>query len=239
MVSVSGDIRHTKLHAWPTRRGSICLPDEQENRTILQLFHRQPITGTELTSVQMDGVQQPLCVPTLESDCANRAEGAQGTNNDDFSYANMEIGHMVPGSDVSLCVPTFTTASNNSSARSQKRKVSALGKQALELDGVEDQRRFLETQGLGTYAVDCILSNERCIRRRSRYSSIQQRFLDWRISSEINTAISAPQIINFLSEIYNVDNLKAISIKSYKSALLNLAENSAELSIHPMLTEYT
>ncbi|OMJ08288.1 hypothetical protein AYI69_g11127, partial [Smittium culicis] len=44
---------------------------------------------------------------------ANRAEGAQGTNNDDFSYANVEIGYMVPGSDVPLCVPTFTTASNN------------------------------------------------------------------------------------------------------------------------------
>ncbi|OMJ15793.1 hypothetical protein AYI70_g7026 [Smittium culicis] len=151
MVSVSGDIRHTKLHAWPTRLGSICLPDEQEDKEILQLFHRQPSSATELTSFQMNIVKHPLCVPTLESDCANRVEGAQGTNNDEFSYANVEIGQMVPGSDVALCVPTFTTASNNSSARSQKRKVSALGKKALELDGVEDQRRFLETQGLGTY----------------------------------------------------------------------------------------
>ncbi|OMJ26612.1 hypothetical protein AYI70_g39 [Smittium culicis] len=146
---------------------------------------------------------------------------------------------MVPGSDVSLCVPTFTTASNNSSARSQKRKVSALGKQALELDGLEDQRRFLETQGLGTYAVDCILSNERRVRRRSRYNSIQKRFLDWRISSEFNTAISAPQIINFLAEIYTIDKLKAGYIKAYKSALLNLAETSAELSSHTMLSEFT
>ncbi|OMJ18479.1 hypothetical protein AYI70_g5334 [Smittium culicis] len=178
MVSASGDIRNSKLLAWPTRCGSISLPDEQEDRAILQLVHRQPITGTELTSVQMNGVQQPLCVPTLESDCANRAEGAQESNNDDFSYANVEIGHMVHRCDVSLCVPTFTTASNNSSARSQKRKVSAHGKQALELDGLEDQRRFLETQGLGTYAVDCILLNERRVRRCSRYSPIQQRFLD-------------------------------------------------------------
>ncbi|OMJ22129.1 hypothetical protein AYI70_g3061 [Smittium culicis] len=135
MVSASGDIRNSKLLAWPTRCGSISLPDEQEDRAILQLVHRQPSSGAELTSVQMDGVQQSLCVPTLESDCANRAEGAQGTNNDDFSYANAR-------------------------ARSQKRKVSALGKQALELDGLEDQRRFLETQGLGTYAVDCTLSKE-------------------------------------------------------------------------------
>ncbi|OMJ13122.1 hypothetical protein AYI70_g8692 [Smittium culicis] len=91
----------------------------------------------------MNGVQQPLCALTLESDCINHAEGAQRTNKDDFSYANVEIGYMVPGSDVSLCVPTFTTASNNIIARSQKWKLSALVKQALELDGVEDQRRFL------------------------------------------------------------------------------------------------
>ncbi|OMJ16506.1 hypothetical protein AYI70_g6544 [Smittium culicis] len=192
----------------------------------------------ELTSVQMDGVQQPLCVPTLESDCANRAEGAQGTNNHDFSYANVEIGHMAPGSDVSLCVPTFTTASNNSSARSQKREVSANVKQALELDGVEDQRSFLETRGPGTYDFNCIPPSERSFRRRSRYIFIQKRFLDWRISNEINTAISAPQIINFLAEIYSVDKLKAGSIKAYKSAMLNLAENSTELSSNPTDPRY-
>ncbi|OMJ23423.1 hypothetical protein AYI69_g4994 [Smittium culicis] len=95
------------------------------------LVHRKPSSGTELISVQMDGVQQPLCMPDLESDSANRAEGAQETNNDDFSYANVEISHMVPGSDVPLCAPAYNTASNNSSARSQKRKVSSLGKQAL------------------------------------------------------------------------------------------------------------
>ncbi|OMJ10554.1 hypothetical protein AYI69_g10198 [Smittium culicis] len=163
-VSLLGQHKHTL----PTRRGSICLRDEQESGTILQLVHRQSRSGTELIRIQMDGVQQPLCMPALESDSANRAEGAQGTNNEDFSFANVEIGHMVPGSDVPLCVPTFTTASNNSSDRSQKRKVSALGKQALELDSVEDQRRLLEAQGLETYAVDCILSNERLVRRRSR-----------------------------------------------------------------------
>ncbi|OMJ16494.1 hypothetical protein AYI70_g6559 [Smittium culicis] len=143
------------------------------------------------------------------------------------------------GSDVPRCVPSSDTASNSCSSRYQKRKVSALVKKALEHYGFRDKQSLHETQGLETYTFECILSIERGFRHRSRYSSIQQRFLDWRISSEINTAISAPQIINFLAEIYTVEKLKAGSIKAYKSALLNLAENSAEFSSHPMLAEFT
>ncbi|OMJ18247.1 hypothetical protein AYI70_g5459 [Smittium culicis] len=166
-------------------------------------------------------------------------KGAQGTNNHELSHINVEISHVVPVSDVPLCITTYTTAGSNSSTRSQKRKVFANGKQALELDGVEDQRSFLEARGLGTYDFNCIPSSERSFRRRSRYSFIQKRFLDWIISNEINTAISAPYIIYFLKKIYTVDMLKYGSIKTYKSPLLKLAENFTELSSNPMLAELT
>ncbi|OMJ24050.1 hypothetical protein AYI69_g4769 [Smittium culicis] len=73
--------------------------------------------------------------------------------------AKVEIGQMISESDVPLCFSVFTNASYNINVRFQKQKVYALGKKAPELDEMEDQRRFLEIQGLGTYAVDCILSN--------------------------------------------------------------------------------
>ncbi|OMJ07289.1 hypothetical protein AYI69_g11500 [Smittium culicis] len=47
-------------------------------------------------------------------------------------------------------------------------KVTALGKQELELDILEGQWRFLETQGLGTYAIDLIVSYKQHVRRRYR-----------------------------------------------------------------------
>ncbi|OMJ16950.1 hypothetical protein AYI70_g6284, partial [Smittium culicis] len=165
-------------------------------------------------------------------------EGPPRESHNDTSDSNVEIRNLVPRPDGAIDFTATASPSNNSGPRSEKRKVAALGKQALELDGLEDQRRFLETQGLGTYAIDFIVFSECRVRRRSRYSSIQQRFLDWRISNEISTPISAPQVINYLEEIYTVDKLKVGSIKAYKSAILQLSDNPAELAAHPMFSEF-
>ncbi|OMJ27199.1 hypothetical protein AYI69_g3375 [Smittium culicis] len=132
---------------------------------------------------RLDRIQKKLCMYDLESDGSSRAEGAQGTNNDEISLYNVEISQMVPGSDVPLGVIEFTTASKNSSTRPQKRKISALGKQELELIGTDNQRRYLENQDLGINNFFCILSNERRFRCHSRYRSIHKSYFNWRISN--------------------------------------------------------
>ncbi|OMJ24829.1 hypothetical protein AYI69_g4505 [Smittium culicis] len=153
----------------------------------------------EYASVKTFWAQQPLFMPALESDSSKREKGAQETDKDDLIDANVEISDMIYGSDVPFGVTVYATSGKNSSTRLQKRKVSVLRKQAQVLDRVEYQRRLVEIQGIGTCAVDFILSNQRCFRLRSRCSSIQQRFFDCIISNEVTTAISVPQKINFLA----------------------------------------
>ncbi|OMJ27762.1 hypothetical protein AYI69_g2790 [Smittium culicis] len=118
------------------------------------------------------------------------------------------------GPDEAIIFTSTTLPSNNCCSRSEKRKVAALGKQAMELDGLQDQLRFLKTQDLGTYAIDFIVFNQRHVLHRSRYSSIQQNFLGWRISNKICTPNSSFQVINYLAEIHTVEKYKVGPIKA-------------------------
>ncbi|PVU93748.1 hypothetical protein BB561_003065 [Smittium simulii] len=233
MVFISGDVQEAESSTWPTRCRPVCFSSEQEGGSIFELVPRPQSRRTECV------MGQPILLPTLEPNIASNPQSTQRENNHDPGYSNVEIGNMVSGSIDSVNFSTVIASSNNSCSRSQKRKVSAIQQQTLALDGMEDQRRFLQTQGLGTYAVDFILSNKRRVRRRSRYSSIQQRFLDWRILNKITTDISAPQIINYLSELFIREKLKVGTMKTYKSAILSLADNPTKLAEHPMFAEFT
>ncbi|PVV00297.1 hypothetical protein BB560_005327, partial [Smittium megazygosporum] len=94
------------------------------------------------------------------------------------------------------------------------------------------------TEGLENYAIDLILSNKRRIRRRTRYISIQQRFLDWRDLSNIVGPITTPQIVNFLSSLYVKEKLNKSTILSYKSAILRLTSDSKGISNDTLLKEF-
>ncbi|OMJ23144.1 hypothetical protein AYI70_g2448 [Smittium culicis] len=96
------------------------------------------------------------------------------------------------------------TSVNESGPRAEKWKVSVFVKQEMVPDGMEDQNSFLEIQGLGNYSIYCIILDKRCVRHRSRFSSIKQHFVDWKNSRNITSEVSAPQIINYLTEIYTV-----------------------------------
>ncbi|OMJ24284.1 hypothetical protein AYI70_g1678 [Smittium culicis] len=222
MVYISGDILDAELALWATRRRPVCIVPEQETRSLLQLVSGQQSTGTERSELRMNQAQQSVLLPTLEPDITGNPEGPPRESHNNISDSNVEIRNLVPRPDGAIDFTATASPSNKT----------------LELDVLEDQQRFLETQGLGTYAIDFIVSKERRVRRRSRFSSIHQRFLDWRISSEISTPISTPQVINYLVEIYTVDKLNVGSIKTYKSAILQLSDNPAELAAHPMFSEF-
>ncbi|OMJ24912.1 hypothetical protein AYI70_g1269 [Smittium culicis] len=154
MVSITGGIQNTGFGLWSTRRRPVCIPHEQEGGSLLQLVPRHPVIRPECTGPQ-------LKVPTRTI-----------TNNS--GDTNVEVCYLVSRTISPVNLTAGLSASNDDHTVSKKSKVAALGKQASILDGLEDQRRFLESQGVGTYYVDCVLSNERRARRRSRYSSVQQ-----------------------------------------------------------------
>ncbi|OMJ16691.1 hypothetical protein AYI69_g7741 [Smittium culicis] len=147
MVYISGDILDTELAPWATRRRPVCIFPEQETRPLLQLVSVKQSARTERSDHRMVQVQQSVLLPTLEPDSTGSPEGPPRESHNNTITAS---------------------SSNNSGPRSEKLKVAALGKQKLELDGLEYQRRFLETQGFGTYAIDFIVPNERRVRCRSR-----------------------------------------------------------------------
>ncbi|PVU93738.1 hypothetical protein BB561_003071 [Smittium simulii] len=91
---------------------------------------------------------------------------------------------------------------------------------------------------LGNYAVDFIVCNKRRIRRRIRYNSTQQRFLEWKRSKNLTDSISAAQIVNYLAEIYFTDKLKPSTIKAYKSAILGLVEDTTEITNQRIFKEF-
>ncbi|OLY77783.1 hypothetical protein AYI68_g8181 [Smittium mucronatum] len=107
-------------------------------------------------------------------------ESGQRMDKHDASHKNVEIYTKVSGSGDIFNIANF----------------GAENEQALKEIDIEDQRSLLEAQDLGTHAVDCILSKEQRVKRRSNHSSIKQSFIDWRISYKITTPISATQIIN-------------------------------------------
>ncbi|OMJ08239.1 hypothetical protein AYI70_g11672 [Smittium culicis] len=152
MFSITRGIQNTEFGLWSTRSRPVCIPPEQEGGSLLQLVPRHLVIRPECT------VQK---VPKRTI-----------TNNS--GDTDVEVCYLVSGNISPINLAAGPSASNDDHTGSKKRKVAALGKQALALDGLEDQRRFLESQGLGTYAVDCILSNERRVRRRSSVSDIHK-----------------------------------------------------------------
>ncbi|PVU89341.1 hypothetical protein BB561_005414 [Smittium simulii] len=56
--------------------------------------------------------------------------------------------------------------------------------------------------------------------------------------SDVDPDISAPQIINYLAELFTNKKLKIGTIKAYKSAILKLSDSPSEISMHPMFSGF-
>ncbi|OMJ20010.1 hypothetical protein AYI70_g3847 [Smittium culicis] len=62
MVSVGPNIRHTELTIRSSRRGPIRFQIEQEAENLLQLVPRHQCYGSEFTGVQLEELEEPICV---------------------------------------------------------------------------------------------------------------------------------------------------------------------------------
>ncbi|PVU90089.1 hypothetical protein BB561_005030 [Smittium simulii] len=194
MVSINRDIQETEQNIWPIRRGSVCNKTEQEAAQILQLVPGQSISRSQRTELLLFAMGQPLLLSPVESNTTDPTEDSTGKDNYDNNYANVEVCDL--------------------------RQISTTQKQILVADGMENQRRTLQQEGLTDLALDLITANTRSVKRRSRYYTTQKEFIDWRHGLGISGDITEPDIINYLSKIFIERKSKQSTIKAYKSALL-------------------
>ncbi|OMJ07777.1 hypothetical protein AYI70_g10859 [Smittium culicis] len=208
LVSIAGDILNTELEVCTTRCRPIFIIPEKEAGSILQLVPGQQSAGTECPDPQLDKIRQSILLSTPESDSLGNSQGSPRASYNDSSEINVEIHDLVPRPYVTINF-TATSSSNICSSGSKKRKVTALGKQALELDGLKDQRRFLKTLGLGNRAIDFIFSKKRRVRRRfspaelaahPMFSEFIKTLDDTSIKSFIRPAMDISPVIELFRE---------------------------------------
>ncbi|OMJ27821.1 hypothetical protein AYI69_g2727 [Smittium culicis] len=111
------------------------------------------------------------------------AEGQTETTESNSDYFSMEISDKVPRFEEKINFPTASSLGNNNNSRSQKRKIAVNREQALESDGLADQRRALQEQGFSDLAIDIVVSNELSIKHDFK-TAISQ--------GKLNLAIEAP-----------------------------------------------
>ncbi|OMJ29008.1 hypothetical protein AYI69_g1501 [Smittium culicis] len=100
---------------------------------------------------------QPLRMPSLESDWPNNSESQTGALNHNTGHPVMENSNMVPGSSMHVGKATTSSKSDNGDTKSGKRKISALQKQGVVIDGLEDQRSIIKARGFTDNAIRIIV----------------------------------------------------------------------------------
>ncbi|PVU88484.1 hypothetical protein BB561_005823 [Smittium simulii] len=95
-----------------------------------------------------------------------------------------------------------------------------------------------KNQELENHDIDFIFCNKQRIRRRTRYHSVQQRFLECKQSKNLTESISAAQIVNYLAEIYFTNKLKTSTIKAYKFSTLGLVDSPTRITNQRIFTEF-
>ncbi|OMJ13042.1 hypothetical protein AYI70_g8756 [Smittium culicis] len=176
-----------------TRYRPVRIVDEQEIGTLLQLVPRHQVNRAECANLQLVTFN-PV----------------------------MENGNMVPGSPETISLTTATTTGKNRNTRPEKRKITAIEQKELVSYGVENQRNFLKTQGLSDSTINIIVSNERSLKRRSRYHYTQQNFLEWSLNNNQSSDILPGHVVNYLAHLFTTRKLGVNITKSFKSAILNL-----------------
>ncbi|OMJ15597.1 hypothetical protein AYI70_g3186 [Smittium culicis] len=67
----------------------------------------------------MEKFQKPIHTSSVKSDVTDHKKSPKRASQDEIRDINVEIRHLFPGSDVSLCYPKLTTARNNCISRTE------------------------------------------------------------------------------------------------------------------------
>ncbi|OLY82971.1 hypothetical protein AYI68_g2901 [Smittium mucronatum] len=152
----------------------------------------------------------------------NCSESAMRTPEDHFDCPAVEDGDAVFGPADIISIPAVAPTGNDGHTRPQKRKISTFEQQTPVSHGMKNQLRVLKEQFLSYTAIETIFSCQRAVKRRSRYHSTQQNFLDWHLRNSQSAAIQAIHLVNYLAHIFKTKKMRSNTVKSYKSAILGL-----------------
>ncbi|OMJ14759.1 hypothetical protein AYI70_g7694 [Smittium culicis] len=238
MVNIRSRIFRNIQTIWNPRCEPFCIEGELKDQQVLQYVSGSQFVRSERTELRLEEMRQPLWLPSVEPNIASCTESSEGTTNNNTDYPPVENFSMEPRSTEAINSLAITTASNNGSAGSKKRKISAVEQQDLVSHGMENQRFILNAQGLSDTAVEIIVSNQRAVKRRSRYHSIQQRFLDWHLNNNNTAEIQANNIVNCLIHIFTTKKLSTNKIRAYKSAIFNLVDDSKSMENSTWMKEF-
>ncbi|OMJ25904.1 hypothetical protein AYI70_g579 [Smittium culicis] len=238
MFFIPGIILNAGLTIWTARFGSVRFKQEQESVNIFQLVPEHQHTGKESSGLQMIQFQHHLQMPTLESDIPGGSEGLQRTTENKLVTPMWKSAIWFPDLNPlyvaqPLILQAKTVIRDPKSGKSSLSENKHWSLMSWKISGVSSKRKVSELMPLilsfptnDVSAVDpgTVLSSSafytgesqtRYLRQflRLKSSTTWRKFTLW-ISSNVG------------------------SIKTYKSAILQLSDNPVELAAHPMFSEF-
>ncbi|OMJ29738.1 hypothetical protein AYI69_g734 [Smittium culicis] len=168
MVNLFTNICSTSRCLWSTRCRPVCFSGERQGIKLLQLVSGHRSNRNQLPSSQLGSLEEPILMLALEYNSQYNPEGTKRTTDYNSGHTSMEISNLVSRSPEVIDCTAAPSSSNDDNSRHKKRKVPAYEEQEMVINGMEDQRSLLKSQGLEDTAINLIVSNERSAKRRYR-----------------------------------------------------------------------
>ncbi|PVU97302.1 hypothetical protein BB561_000653 [Smittium simulii] len=168
----------------------------------LELVSRQESNRPQCTIAQLDSLEQPVLLSTVESDSSSTTEDPQRETNSNTDNANVDICNMVSRSDKVNDRSADIVACNSNNPGSKKRQITTIRQQEMVSSNMETQRN----------------------------STIQQGFINWLAQNGSANNYTTIDLINYLAQIYTLKKLSINTLKAYKSAICQMfIDNSKEI----------
>ncbi|OMJ20059.1 hypothetical protein AYI70_g4345 [Smittium culicis] len=161
------------LEVWKPRRRSICLREKRTPKKLLQLVSRQKDNRPQCTIAQLDSLEQPILLSTVESDYASNTEDPQRETDSNVDNANVDFCNMVSRSDKVNDQSANIIACNSNNSGPKKRKIATIRQQEMMSSNMVTQRSSLKDQGYYDAAIRIMVSNQRSVKRPTNLLSLK------------------------------------------------------------------
>ncbi|PVU89790.1 hypothetical protein BB561_005162 [Smittium simulii] len=183
MVSFNRDIQETEQNIWPYDVDLFATKQNKKLSKYYSWYQDSQSVGANAPSHSWLQWNAPTVVPLssnylLIANLKRLFKSSTGKNNYDNNYDNVKVCNLVSNSGKNQNSRAHTNTGVRDYARPIKRQISSTQEQILVADGIENQRRTLQQEGLTDLNLDLITANTRSVKRRSRYYTTQKEFID-------------------------------------------------------------
>ncbi|PVU86859.1 hypothetical protein BB561_006520, partial [Smittium simulii] len=147
---------------------SVCNNAESKGIKILYLVSGQAGIRNRRLNLFVVSMEQPILLPTMNSDTTNTTEGLTRENNNINNNYNVEVNNLVFDNIKDQDSRAYTNTIIRDYSRSKKQKISTLQEQIVVTNSMGNQWRTLQEKTLIDLALDLITSNARSIKIRFR-----------------------------------------------------------------------